>query len=601
MSSSFNEDVESEENDEDIFKELYGVRDGVLFIIDATPPMFENDPHEGIPYFLQCIRQYKEVLKQKLSWSRQDWMGLLLFGTEESDTDSETKHVKTLQKFNLVSVDDLNKIIEIDEGGKWKHYKNIASTTAYPLHDVLWDAARIFTTVTITMPIRKVILFTCQDDPPMTNSNEKHRIRLKVQSYNDIELQLFVVGLGEKWNHDIFYKDLEMLSEKIDPDDYERMSLKDIVQQIKLPSRNMAKLPWRIGENVNVDISLCNLCVKTEYLKKKNISKATSTPLTSYTYLQIANENNDKEEAKDDEDEQKISPVLEMDIQKYQTFGGENIYFKLAEVRSLCAVREPGIDLICIKPISYHPLYHFGTPVFVVPAKTNNKDQKLLFGALLSKCDSRDLMIICAVTIRRHSSTILYTMIPHARNGGFYLYKIPFKENVRKLNDHLMEYIYDDSKNVPPTDANGIGLLEKMINKLSVDYNPNMFFNPKLQVQLQTIETLALGLEQRDPPPDTTVPNTEEMRKKVKDLLEEYDEIFSEDTNSTVVESPKKRVKKATENTDLDNPDEIKKLVKDGQIQKLTMPQLKGVLQNLCLKTTGKKDELIKRIKEYFK
>lgn len=110
------------------------------------------------------------------------------------------------------------------------------------------------------MPIRKVLLFTCQDNPPVTD-NEKHRIRVKVQSYNDIELQLFVVGLGQSWNHDVFYKDLEMLSEKIDPDDYERMCLRDIVQQIKLPSRNMAKLPWRFGKNVNIDVALCNLCV----------------------------------------------------------------------------------------------------------------------------------------------------------------------------------------------------------------------------------------------------------------------------------------------------------------------------------------------------
>lgn len=50
------DDLETEETDEGSFKDLYGVRDGVLFVIDATPPMFENDPHEGIPYFLQCIR-----------------------------------------------------------------------------------------------------------------------------------------------------------------------------------------------------------------------------------------------------------------------------------------------------------------------------------------------------------------------------------------------------------------------------------------------------------------------------------------------------------------------------------------------------------------
>ncbi|XP_029041112.2 X-ray repair cross-complementing protein 6 [Osmia bicornis bicornis] len=595
------EDVETEESDEGNFKDLYGVRDGVLFVIDATPPMFENDPDEGTPYFLQCIRQYKEVLKQKLVWCRQDWMGLILFGTDKGDTNSGTRHILTLQKLDVVSVGDLKEIMEIDEGGKWKYYKDIASTTAYPLHDVLWEAARVFRSVTVTMPIRKVLLFTCQDNPPVTD-NEKHRIRVKVQSYNDIELQLFVVGLGENWNHDVFYKDLEMLSEKIDPDDYERMSLRDIVQQIKLPSRNMAKLPLRLGENVNIDVALCNLCVKTEYLKKNNISKATSTPLTSCTYLQIAS---DGGEAGDEESKERASPVLEMDVQKYLTFGGKNIFLTLAEERTWCTMRERGIDLICIKPISYHPLYHFGPPHFVIPVKKSNKDKNLLFGALLHKCDARDLMIICAVSIRKHSSPILYTMIPHTRRGGFYLYKIPFKENVQKLNEsNLSDYIYDDNENPPPTNANGIELFEKMINKLNIEYNPDLFSNPKLQIQQQTIETLALQLEESDPPPDTTLPNTEEVRERVKDLLEEYNEIFNEETDNSRVEPAKKKSKSAGtagESTALEDTNKIRELAMNGQIQKFTVPQLKNILQKLCLKTSGKKEELINRIKEHYK
>ena len=70
-------------------EDLYGVRDGTLFVIDATPSMFKNDPDN--PYFLQCIKQYKEVLKQKLVWDRQDWIGLVLFGTEIWDKDPEIR------------------------------------------------------------------------------------------------------------------------------------------------------------------------------------------------------------------------------------------------------------------------------------------------------------------------------------------------------------------------------------------------------------------------------------------------------------------------------------------------------------------------------
>nr|XP_034180850.1 X-ray repair cross-complementing protein 5-like [Osmia lignaria] len=594
------EDMENERSDEESYNDLYGVRNGSVFVIDATPPMFENDPHEGIPYFLQCIRQYKEILKQKLLWNRQDWMGLVLFGTEKGDSDLGMEHVLTLQKFHPVSVKDIKQIMEIDEGGKWRYYQSIASTIAYPLYDALWQAARVFTSVCVTMPLRKVLLFTCQDNPPMTDNNEKHRIRVKIQDYNDANLQLFVVGLGENWNHDLFYKDLEMMSKKIDPDDYERMFLKDILQQIKLPSRNMAKLPLRFGDNVNINVSLYNFCVKTTYLRKKNISKATAIPLNTHSYLQIAS---DGIESEDEENAVQPSHVLEMDVQKYQTYGGKNIRFTLPEELSLCRMQQPGIDLICMKPVSYHPLYHFGPPYLVTPTKSSNKDQKLLFAALLHKCDAKDLMIICAVTIQRRSSPLIYAMIPQIQKG-FYLYNIPFKENVREISQHLSEYIYDDNNNLAPTDANGIEVLEKMINELSIEYNSNLFSNPKLQAQLQTVETLALQLENSDPIIDTTLPKTEEMRERVKDLLVEYDKIFNENTDHPTAGSSSKRNRSAgvtVESTMLEDSEKVQKLVETGQIQKFTVLQLKSALRKLYLKTSGRKDELIHRITQYYR
>lgn len=44
------------------------------------------------------------------------------------------------------------------------------------------------------MSLRKLILFICQDNPPTTDNNEKHRTTVSATSYNDIGLQLFVVS-----------------------------------------------------------------------------------------------------------------------------------------------------------------------------------------------------------------------------------------------------------------------------------------------------------------------------------------------------------------------------------------------------------------------
>ncbi|XP_068972891.1 X-ray repair cross-complementing protein 6 [Bombus flavifrons] len=592
MESCSDDDIEND------LEDLYGVRDGTLFVIDATPSMFKNDPDN--PYFLQCIKQYKEVLKQKLVWDRQDWIGLVLFGTEIWDKDPETKHILTLQKLGLPTIDSMKEVMKIDEGNKWKYYRDIASSTAYPLYDVLWHAAQAFSAIRITMPVRRVIIFTSCDNPPC-DDNEKHRIRVQATSYSDIDLQLLVVGLGENWNHDLFYKDLEMQFGKIDADDYNRISLKDVVEQVKLPSRNMAKLPLRLGENVVIDVSLRSLSVKTSYLKKENISKESNIPLSSHTY-HIVDENDDIEEVGDEESQQASLPILDIDIQNYQTFGDERINFTPAEVRCLCITREIGIDIIYIKHISYHPLYHVETPYFVIPGKSYRKDNKLLFGALLNKCEAKDLMIICAVTIRKNFGTSLYTMIPNVKSGGFYLYKIPFKENVQNISEYFPEYIFDDNEKKPPIVPNGVELLEQIIKKLSIEYNPKLFSNPEVQDQHQIIEALALDLEKPEPLPDDTLPKTDKMYKLVNDLLDEYDKVFMkkiDDISDDPPETKHKKSNKVMEPSDF-SENKIQEYLRTGQIATFTVPQLKHMLETLGLKLSGKKDELINRIEKHF-
>ncbi|XP_076644246.1 ATP-dependent DNA helicase 2 subunit 1 [Halictus rubicundus] len=590
-------DDEASEDSEDP-AELYGIRDGIIFIIDATAPMFVKDSNEDAPYFVQCIRQYKEILMQKLVWNRQDRMGLILFGTKQGDTDSEMKNILTLQKLSVASKDMLNQVIKIDEGQKWEEYRDPAFASPYPLHDVLWHAARMFSSINVTMPIRRVILFTCQDNPPITNDDEKRRIVVKAKGYSDIGLELTVVGLGKNWNHDVFYKDLEISSKKVDREDYRRTSLNDLLQQIKLPSRTMANLPWRLGGNVIIDVSIRNLSVKRAFLKKTCISKETNIPLTSHRYLTTKSSNNE-----DDENEEGTSePVLETEIQKYQEFGNRRIYFTPTELQRLGNFYEPGIDLICVKPISYHPLYNFGAPHFVIPRKSNRKDNTLLFGALVEKCHSRNLMIICAVTMRKRSSPILYSMIPKTEKGGFYLYKIPYKEYVRNLDGICSKYKYNNDENKKPTEPHEVELFEKIIKKLRIQYDSSVFSNPKLQAQLQMVETLALDLEKSEPPYDDTIPAFDHMRSLVSHLLIKYKNLFGCDIASTSDGPPKKKSKKEKEVVEqamLENEKSIRKLVKEGKIENLTLAELKTLLKTLGLKTSGKKNELIVKIKQY--
>ncbi|KAG7209731.1 hypothetical protein KM043_011364 [Ampulex compressa] len=119
--------------------------------------MFEIDPDEGVPYFLQCIQQYKQILDETLVWNKQDWVGMILFGTKKWDMDPETKNILTLQKLDLVFVDNLKEIMKIEDGG-WEYYREISTSESYPLHDVLWHAALAFSSIKITMATRRATI-----------------------------------------------------------------------------------------------------------------------------------------------------------------------------------------------------------------------------------------------------------------------------------------------------------------------------------------------------------------------------------------------------------------------------------------------------------
>lgn len=45
----------------------------------------------------------------------QDWMGVILFGTEQNDTDSHWKHIQTLQQLRVVTLDDLQLIRKLSK------------------------------------------------------------------------------------------------------------------------------------------------------------------------------------------------------------------------------------------------------------------------------------------------------------------------------------------------------------------------------------------------------------------------------------------------------------------------------------------------------
>lgn len=126
------------------------------------------------------------------------------------------------------------------------------SEDAYPLHDALTYTIDVFLKIKTVLTKRRIVLITSHNSN--LADNEKHRIRTKVASLKDLDIKLHVIGLGRNWVYDQFYKDLEMLSRKTNMDVYRTTSLVDLVQQIKAPSKNIARLCFQIFNGLEIDL-----------------------------------------------------------------------------------------------------------------------------------------------------------------------------------------------------------------------------------------------------------------------------------------------------------------------------------------------------------
>lgn len=581
--------------------EFYGVRDGILFVVDSSPEMFEKN-EQGECFFANVIDEYIYILKQKLVWNRKDWMGLVLFGTEEWDKDPELKNILTIHKLSLVNINQLKEAEKIRDV-TWEDYKRTSSSKSYPLCDVLWHAAQSFSNIKLTMSARRVLLYTCHDVPPLTDEHEKHRIRAKAATYNDIGIKLHVLGVKDDWNFEAFYKDLEMLSRNVTHKDYKRISYNNLIQQLKRPAKTMAKLPFRIGKDIVITVDIASICVKAIYLKKVKRSLDTNAPLVSHTYFRKAyEEEGEEEEESDGEGDSKIiMPVPRSDLRKVQKYGGKEIYFTVEEVESLNRIYEVGIDIVDVKPLSCDPMYHFQAAYSVTCNKNCGEGERLLFAGLLDRCEQRKLMLTCRVTMRKNLGTFLYNMLPLSSEGKFYLHRIPYEESVRDFTKPSYSYVYNDTDKKPPINPEGVRLFKKIFKRTRSVFDPEHYPNPKLQVMLHNLETLALDLESREPPEDRTLPLQEELEKRISGLTKQVKELFQDECAPL----PKKRLKTSEKDDSkfgLDqSSDDVMELLRTNQIEKCKVAELKNFCQILGLAKSGVKADLVSRLYSYYK
>lgn len=515
----------------------YGVREATLFLVDATQKMFEVEPDTKRSHIEKFFKLYKQILRQKLAWNMQDWMGVVLFGVE-NNVDPEWKNIRTLQELKVITLDDLQQIRKQTKNGL-KEYQSINSEDDYPLHDALSYAIDVFLKIKTVLTKRRIVLITCH--VPKLVDNEKHRIRLKAsKDMTDLDIKFYVIGSGQKWERlkqsgqIQFYQDLEMLSRKIHVDDYKMTSLVDLVQQIKAPSKNIARLCFQMCDGLELDLVVRTLGRKRRSLQTKSLSKATNQVLSRVTFFK-----NEDFHDEDDSDGEELPFMIpeEVHLETKDLIGGKKLQFAQKELSRIKHIHPPGIKVIGTRSIPDDLFrYHVKRNYFVrADYSSTRKDNLLFFGALLNKCAAKGKMIVCAFTLRMNTQSNLCYMIPSAKLGGFYLSKIVYEGAIGDKNEVLHHY---NTQNRVKNEE--VSLWKKVINQLNVNYHPSMYRSYNLECQVQVVEKLALDKEDGPPPIDSIQQSFLKAYKKAADLTPQLKNMYPDISNTDGPSKPKR-------------------------------------------------------------
>ena len=315
----------------------------------------------------------------------------------------------------------------------------------------------------------------------------------------------------------------------------------------------------------------------------------------------------------------------DLSMKTYHEYGPskQRVYFTKNEMKQIKQFGDPSLIILGFKPINRLKHYHNLKPsYFMYPDETRIIGSTLCFNTLLQSCIQLKQMIICRFIYRKTSTPIFVALYPQKelfidshleKPPGFHVIFLPYGDDIRKINldGHKMRVIDEETNE---NDKNLYTKACEIIDTFTFKDLPEPC-NPVLQKHYQNLEALALDEDTNNTTfEDEIQPNDDAMIDKAAELIEEFLNLIPEGMN---VQKPKrvtgnkrkrsmdiddnkpnKKAKKKNGNIDVRDID-WKTLADNDELKNLKVADLKIYLGNNKLRKTGKKQDLIERIKEH--
>ncbi|KAM9426701.1 X-ray repair cross-complementing protein 6 [Pholidichthys leucotaenia] len=569
-------------------------RDSLVFLVDASKEMFIKGEDGEPSNFDMTMQVVRTVYTSKIISSHRDLVALVFYGTEHSKNPRNSfKHVYV---YHDLDEPGAKRVQEVDalrgEKGAQEAAKLMGSGET-SLGDALWCCANLYSDIKLRLSHRRLMIFTCRDEPHQGDSVKDRQARTKSSDLKETGVVIDLMHLMKPGGFDVslFFRDivspLEDESElglQLKPCD----KLEDLQKRVRAKEqkkRAMARLNLCLGEGLNVAVGMYATAVTARKPSAIKLYRETNEPVRSKTRTFHT---------------QTGSLLLPSEIKKAQVYGNKQIVMERDEVDAIKKFDDPGLFLIGFKPMDKLKLQHHIRPaVFLYPEEGEVKGSACLFSALLKKCSEKNVFALCRCISRRNYPPRFVALVPQNEEvdeakvqitpPGFNVIYLPFADDIRTL----------DTPPCPVASEEQVDKMKEIISKLRFKYRYDAFENPVIQQHYRNLEALALDMMVPEEMEDLIMPKVDQIDRRLGPLVQEFkDLVYPAGYSPDSKPAPKRKAadgggtekKPKVEVTE----DELKAHVQKGTLAKLTVPVLKEACKQFGIPTTGsKKQELI--------
>ncbi|KFA77209.1 hypothetical protein S40288_04581 [Stachybotrys chartarum IBT 40288] len=628
---------EEDEGDQEIDEASYKTqKDAVLLAIEVsasmlkTPPASDSKKADCDSPVLAALKCAHHLMEQRIITNPKDMMGILLFGTEKSKFQGDSNgsntmvypHCYLFMDLDVPAAEDVKALKALVEDGEDEDQVLTPSSEKVAMSNLLFCANQVLTTKAANFGSRRLFIVTDNDDPHADDKAARSAAAVRAKDLYDlgITIDLFPITQGdskfkvEKFYDDIIYRgwasEANMSEIRTSKSGDGLTLLSSLVSNIsskQAPKRALfSNLPLEIAPGLRISVKGYNIFHRQTPARTCYIWLDGEKPLIAFgETTRIA--------------EDSARTVEKEEIRKAYKFGGEYVYFKPEEQKSLRDFGSPVIRIIGFKPRSMLPVWaSIKKSTFIFPSEEDYVGSTRVFTALWQKLLKDDKVGIAWCVVRANAQPILAAIIPSKEKSqddsatpylpaGLWIYPLPFVDDLRETKAMgETSQCSDKLKTQMRTVVQQLQLPKAM-------YNPAKYPNPSLQWHYRILQTLALEEEVPEKVEDATEPKHKAIAKRAGGYLEEWTSTLKEETELSASAKSLKReadddneARPAKKSKTTEKPGgpvlstiQLRAAIDGGGIAKMTVAQLKDVLAAKGLSTSGRKIELLERIEQW--